>query len=71
MIFADECAHMGHPCKVGLTHESAPLTYQQRRGIVFVDIEPVIMPAVLHQRIIIIISLKPGLFVYRRAVVMR
>ena len=70
-ILLYEFAHIGHPDDVRFRHKSAPLTDQKRCNIILMDIKPVIVPAVFHQAVIGITALKPRLFIYSRAIIVR
>ena len=71
MVLAYQTAHTGHPFKIRLLHKSAPFSYKKRCGIVLVDEEPVVLPAVTHKAVKIIVTLKPRLLINRRTIVVR
>ena len=69
MVFRDELSHVLHPGEVIPLHEAAPLTYQEGCDLLIVDIEPSVVPVVVHEGFVGKASLEPGLRIYRGTVV--
>ena len=71
MLFGDQLPEVFHPLQIIAFHKTAPLTDEYRRYSFILDIKPVFVPCILHEGIISEASLKPGLFIYSRAVIVR
>ena len=49
MLLGDQLSEIFHPFQVVTFHESAPFTYKDRSDPFFLNIEPVVVPCILHE----------------------